>query len=201
MASTPRRPGAASLRALDASRDMGLAERTLRRGVGSHIDSAYGDPRSASAYRGGADISDAHPGLFAAEQFSGMHGGMGGVPGGAPFNPIYPMNVDVTAKLLQAVDDPASGVHGSAPTVNLSPDALLKLQLDVSDYIGMLDNTLRSMFTQPNARLAARIRETSDVPLTFLYFRTQQKMLKLTGDLSVQRERDLLAKLANILDQ
>lgn len=132
---------------------------------------------------------------------------------------IFPFNLELGRQLISAGDGAMmSGGHQSGPpmaryndsmpsaagpggpTVDLNEDQLTKLQLDVSDYVDSIDRTLRDMTALPNAKLSRRMRETADIPLTFLYFRTQQTMMKLTGTLNIQEERRLLQKLSSLLD-
>ncbi len=149
-------------------------------------------------------------------------------PSGINENPIFPFNIDVARQLLsqgdgvlttagntpgslpmaryggasssKTVPDGSFGGGGGGSPLDLNEDQLTKLHLDVSDYVDSLHRTLRDMYAQPNAKLSRRLRETSDIPAIFLYFRTQQAMLRLTGDLSVAEERNMLHRLSELLD-
>jgi hypothetical protein len=184
-------------RGVALSRDMSLASRTLQRA---------GAPSPAAAAAGGAPsgtgqnyMTAADPGLL-----QGMHSATDARGLHDVACPIYPMNLTATERLMSQVEqnyEQASygmGAH-TAPSVDLGSESLYRLQLDVNDYIENLDARMRHVVQAPNAALAKRMRETSNVPLSFLYFRLQQRMMKLSGDLTADRERVMLNRLASAL--
>lgn len=175
-------------RAMGAERDMSLAERTLQRAGRSPNASMRGVSPARSAAGGiqAAAVHHADPGL--------LHG----AHDSEPTSVTFPFNLSATEKLLRQTGNDANAPSGR-PAVDLGVEALLHLQVEVSDYLDNLDATLRNLFADPNAAVAKRLRETSDVPLTFAYFRVQQRMMRITGDLTVERERHLLGKLASML--
>jgi hypothetical protein len=110
---------------------------------------------------------------------------------------IFPMNLDLSERLLAGA---ASNGAASISSVNLGKEQLHQLQVEATEYIDNLDLTLRTMFANDNSRLRQTIVNTSDMPLTFLFFRLHQQMLKLSGDYNGQREREALHRLATLLD-
>jgi hypothetical protein len=132
----------------------------------------------------------------------------------ANFQPIYPMNLDITQALLknmgglagdaEALDATVASASqmplpSDGPSVDVGPDNMLKLQMDVADYVDNLDNVLRNMFAEPNAKLHYQLKQAEGTPPTFSYFATQKKMMRLTGDLNAASERALLTSLATTL--
>ena len=158
--------------------------------------------RTPAPTRGGSDLStlsrpSGNPNEGALEGLM-----RGGVPqlGADGSTAIFPMGLSATESLLRGVDermyDKSEGPRGS---MELGSEKLYSLQLEVNDYIESLDSRLRSVTANPNAALAKRLRDTSNVPLSFAYFRLQQKMLRLSGDLTSERERMMLNRLASAL--
>ena len=118
-----------------------------------------------------------------------------------PLQSIIPLNLGLLPNLTPDPNDPFDGTaHHSGLSVDLNHDRLVQLQLDTADYVGSLDHILRNLHEHKNSRLVRRLKEASGVPLSFLYFRTQQEMLKLTGDLTTQRERETLNTLTSLLE-
>lgn len=118
---------------------------------------------------------------------------------------IIPFNLGVVPTLSVAdPNDPFEAQNNTAThtglSVDLNHERLVQLQLDASDYVSGLDHTLTNLHEHGNSRLVRRLKEASGVPLTFLYFRTQQELLKLSGDLTIQRERDTLNKLTSLME-
>lgn len=111
---------------------------------------------------------------------------------------IFPMNLDLSERLLAGAA--TNGAAASISSVNLGKEQLHQLQVEATEYIDNLDLTLRTMFANDNSRLRQTIVNTSDMPLTFLFFRLHQQMLKLSGDYNGQREREALHRLATLLD-
>lgn len=111
---------------------------------------------------------------------------------------IFPMNLDLSERLIAGAA--ASGASASVSSVTLGKEQLHQLQVETTEYVDNLDLTLRTMFANDNSRLRQTIVNTSDMPLTFLFFRLHQQMLKLSGDYSGQREREALHRLATLLD-
>lgn len=182
-------------------RDLRTAERTMARAstmndftLGGITPIAQGTPHG----RGDWTEAGAHtePRLF---QGSAM-----GAPDIDHFHTIVPFNAEVTKQFLAGLGD--DGGHGPVPmasgsgAMDLGTEKLTQLQLDTAEYVENLDSMLRHLYQQPNAKLSRRLRETSEVPLTFMYFRVQQQMLKMTGDLSIEKERQMLNKLALMLE-
>lgn len=178
------------------------------------------DRDTAPAGRGAAATSGLAPSPAATRGRSAA--AVASAPAGpAPQFASYPFNLGITDSrmALSGADaewpgDASDGAHlfatpGSASaasafapatSMDLSKERLLQLQLDCGDYVDNLDHVLRTLFTRPNARLVRRLREFQGVPLTFLHFRNQQALMKLTGDLSTAREREMLNRLASLLD-
>jgi hypothetical protein len=111
---------------------------------------------------------------------------------------IFPMNLDLSERLLAGAA--ASGASGSISNINLGRDQLHQLQVEATEYVDSLDLTLKTMFSHDNSRLRQTIANTSDIPLTFMFLRLQQQMMKLSGDFNGQREREALHRLATLLD-
>ena len=93
---------------------------------------------------------------------------------------------------------PTSATTGAA--LSLGKEQVAKLQLDCLDYVDHLDSTLRDLFAHDNLRLHRTLIDMADVPNTFQFLRLQQKMMRLSGDHSIQRDRGNLARLAELLD-
>lgn len=108
---------------------------------------------------------------------------------------VIPFNLPVAKKLLSAP------LHGAAPIGNFTKQDVAMLQADASDYIASLDSRLKSLFADDNAALAKRLRETGHIPVTLAYFQVQQNMLELSGDLTTNREKTMLANLASLVSQ
>ena len=182
-------------RDFDSSRDLSLAARTLSRTANAAPHASL----SSIPAPGG------QPNVLAMEGLLQGQREVDGTAQRASACPVFPMNLSVTDRLLQHVEAQQSSGHASdrdptrGPSIDLSSDALYRLQLDVNDYIEGLDSRLRGLVKNPNAALAKRMRQTSNVPLSFAYFRLQQKMLRLSGDLDAQREREMLNRLASAL--
>lgn len=121
-------------------------------------------------------------------------------PGTAAGGRLGGRNAAAAAASLPMARYDDDSTSASTSRVDIDTEELMALQLEVSDYVATLDRTLRDLTAYPNAKLAKRLRETSDIPCTFLYFRTQQAMLKLSGDHTIQEERRMLARLSELLD-
>lgn len=124
---------------------------------------------------------------------------------------IIPFHLDLSEQLLstaastlQPPQSPAAASHRPPPisvqSIHLTKDQLFQLQVESSEYVDNLGLTLRSLFDQDNAKLRKTISNTNSIPMTFLLFRLQQQMLKLSGDYDSQRERKLLHHLASLLN-
>jgi hypothetical protein len=114
---------------------------------------------------------------------------------------VIPFNLGIMSTLTPDPTDPFDGQRAhSGLSVDLNHDRLVQLQLDVSDYVSGLDETLRNLHQRRNSRLVRRLKAESGAPLSFLYFRVQQEMLRLSGDLTIARERETLSKLTKLLD-
>lgn len=112
---------------------------------------------------------------------------------------ILPFRLDACDQLLTSAASSASSGRNISG-INLSREQLIQLQIQAGEYVDNLDLTLKTLFANDNSRLRQTIVNTSETPLTFMFMRLQQQMLKLSGDYSAQRERATLAKLAQLLD-
>lgn len=124
---------------------------------------------------------------------------------------ILPFHLDLSEQLLAAAASGTAATSSvvSSPGPNTAPmavqnlhltkDQLFQLQVESSEYVTNLGLTLRTLFTNDNAKLRKTIANTNSIPMTFLLFRLQQQMLKLSGDYDPQRERKLLHDLATLL--
>lgn len=113
---------------------------------------------------------------------------------------IIPFHLDLGERLLSSAAS-TSANQGNISAIHLTKDQLLQLQLETTDYIENLDLTLRTLFSHDNSKLRQTLVNSSEMPLTFMYLRLQQQMLKLSGDNSSKRERATLNKLAQLLEQ
>jgi hypothetical protein len=201
-------------RGLAVQRDMALAGRTLQRSgvAANNSTAAAGGPMSTSFNRPGGSASASAPPMMSSSSVAFgtaaaglLHADDVDVQQASTAVHPYPMNLSLSDRLLKAVEEQQQdragyGMTGRpAPSLELGSESLYRMQLDVNDYIDSLDARLRGLVQNPNAALAKRLRDTSSVPLSFMYFRLQQKMLRLSGDLSVERERAMLNKLASAL--
>jgi hypothetical protein len=114
-------------------------------------------------------------------------------------NPIFPMNLDAATAIFEGRTAAAAGAHEHV-TDAFAKDKLLKLQLQVDDYLAMLDATLRNLTAESSAKLARQMRDAKDEPLTFQYFRVQQRLMKLTGEHTLEKERQMLSTLAELVE-
>lgn len=109
---------------------------------------------------------------------------------------IIPLSLSAGEALLQG----GSNERGANSALSLGKEQVAKLQLDALDYVDHLDSTLRDLFAHDNLRLHRTLMEMADVPNTFQFLRLQQKMMRLSGDHSIQRDRANLARLAELLE-
>lgn len=179
-------------RGMSAKRDMGLAGRTLQRTMGAVTSNPLNSTRDNLSF------AAVEPGLMV-----GAASAVDAASSAAVY--AYPMNLSLSERLL-SMAQPKAGQFDrmDEPSqrkgqFDIDSEALVRLQLDVNDYIESLDARLRGLVTHPNTALAKRMRDTSNVPLSFSYFRLQQKMMRLSGDLTMDKERAMLTKLANAL--
>ena len=112
-------------------------------------------------------------------------------------HPIFPMNLDAARALFEGRTT-AQGAQNEGDT--FSRERLARLQVQLDDYISMLDSTLRNLNGHQSARLAKQMREAREEPVAFQFFRVQQRLMKLSGDHTVDRERQMLAKLASLVE-
>eukprot|EP01060_Flectonema_neradi_P011061 TRINITY_DN18127_c0_g1_i1.p1 TRINITY_DN18127_c0_g1~~TRINITY_DN18127_c0_g1_i1.p1 ORF type:complete len:155 (+),score=34.58 TRINITY_DN18127_c0_g1_i1:104-568(+) len=108
---------------------------------------------------------------------------------------IIPFNLSVTEGLSLAHDeDSEEGLF------DLTPPVLETLKDECSSYIDNLEHTLINTFSNTNRKLSRRLRETSSIPLSFLYMRSIQAALKQTGHLDLQREKRILFNLQELCE-
>ena len=101
---------------------------------------------------------------------------------------IIPFNFEIGKQLL------------SKGEATLDRAQVLEVQAGLHDYVANLDHVLRTLFVADNAKVARRKKQTSNVPVSFLYFRVQQQLLALANEQTLQKEKDMLSNLASLLD-
>lgn len=114
-----------------------------------------------------------------------------------PIYPIFPLNLDAARSIFEGRTT-AQGAQNEGDS--FSRERLSRLQVQLDDYISMLDSTLRNLTQHQSAKLAKAMRDVKDEPVTFQFFRVQQRLMKLSGDHTVERERVMLAKLASLVE-
>lgn len=114
-----------------------------------------------------------------------------------PVYPIFPLNLDAARSIFEGRTT-AQGAQNEGET--FSRERLSRLQVQLDDYISMLDSTLRNLTAHQSAKLAKQMRDSKDEPVTFQFFRVQQRLMKLSGDHTVEREREMLNKLASLVE-
>jgi hypothetical protein len=111
--------------------------------------------------------------------------------------PIYPINLDAARAIFEG-RTVAQGAQNEGDT--FSRERLARLQVQIDDYISMLDSTLRNLTNHTSAKLAKQMRDSKEEPVAFQFFRVQQRLMKLAGDHTVDREREMLSKLASLVE-
>ena len=111
--------------------------------------------------------------------------------------PIFPINLDAARAIFEGRTT-AQGAQNEGDT--FSRERLSRLQVQIDDYISMLDSTLRNVTANQSAKLARQMRESKEEPVAFQYFRVQQRLMKLSQDWTVERERSMLSSLAALVE-
>ena len=115
---------------------------------------------------------------------------------------IIPFNISIAEKLLGAAERQMQSADRVPPvsSVTFSVDQLVALQHEATEYVDGLSSTLKTLFGDDNNRVRKRLGDLADTPLTFQYFRLQQQMMQLSGDYSLQRDKEMLHRLASLLE-
>ncbi|KAJ9464509.1 hypothetical protein DIPPA_24764 [Diplonema papillatum] len=108
--------------------------------------------------------------------------------------PIIPFNLTATQGVSLQQDD------GEEELFDISQDMLNGLKEECGGYIDNLEHSLASCFRRENSKTRRRLKETSNIPLSFLYMRTIQAALKQTGQLNIQREKRILFNLQDLFE-
>jgi len=111
--------------------------------------------------------------------------------------PIFPLNLDAARAIFEGRTT-AQGAQNEGDTFNR--ERLARLQVQIDDYITMLDSTLHNLTNHQSAKLAKQMRDSKEEPVAFQFFRVQQRLMKLAGDHTVEREREMLSKLASLVE-
>jgi hypothetical protein len=115
---------------------------------------------------------------------------------------IIPFNLAIGEKLLGAAENQLQGHDRAQPisSLSFSAEQLVSIQHEATEYVDGLGSILKNLFAQDNDKVRKRLGDLADTPLTFQYFRLQQQMMQLSGDYSLQRDKEVLHKLASLLE-
>lgn len=115
---------------------------------------------------------------------------------------IIPFNIGIAEKLLAAAERQMQGADKVPPVsaITFTMDQLVTLQQESTEYVEGLSGTLRGLFAEDNSKVRKRLATLADTPLTFQYFRLQQQVMQLSGDYSLQKDKEMLTRLAALLE-
>jgi hypothetical protein len=111
--------------------------------------------------------------------------------------PIYPLNLDAARQIFEG-RTPGQGAQHEGDS--FSRERLARLQVQIDDYVALLDSNLRNLTAHQSHKLSKQMRDSKEEPVAFQFFRVQQKLMKLSGDHTVEREREMLSKLAALVE-
>jgi hypothetical protein len=111
--------------------------------------------------------------------------------------PIFSMNLDAARAVFEGRTT-AQGAQNEGDS--FARERLARLQVQIDDYIAMLDGTVRNVTQHQSAKLAKQMRDSKEEPVAFQFFRVQQRLMKLAGEHTVDREREMLSKLAALVE-